>query len=159
MKQLLLIAVLILFVFRGVSLAQEQSQSPFEMYDGYFQNSDSKPVHLVHASPSGLKTDLGGEYYLWLDFRVRKDVSNPCSRREEEPCYLIQQIIYRTDAKEEFVTGWRNGLKFRADDLISYAIAKTSIPRSSPTENVFLVVKIVKGNGEFFRKEWPITIW
>lgn len=147
--------VLAMFFAFALILNAQNPDFLFKLYDGYFQEKNNEPVHLTHETIN-LYAQLGNEYYLWLDFIV--DTTNPCSRREKEPCRLIQQVVHRTDNKETFVTGWTKGLEFRVDGNIGFSLTGTLIPRSAPTENTFLVVKIVKQDKEFFRQEWLLDI-
>ena len=158
MKTFLLSLATLCFVLSGPN-AYSQTDCIFEFTDGYFESSFS-PAHLIH---DGTKLDvkLAGEYYLWLDFKVKEDVvANPCSIREEQPCRVIHQIVQKNSGGNEiYVAGWKNGLEFRTDESVGVSIPATSVPRSTPFKNVFLVVKIVKDNKELFRKEWPVIVW
>ena len=145
-------------------LLQEDS-TVFELTDGYFTSSYG-PVHLMHDKVD-LRIRLGNEYDLRLGFKVKVGALNPCSRREEKECYLIHQIVVKdVNGKEEFVAGWKIGLAFRAgsekvgkeDESIGFGIPSMMVPRTSPTQDTFLVVKIVKEDQEIYRKEWPIEM-
>ena len=138
--------------------AFSQTADPFSFSDGYFKSS-GEPVHLVHDGVR-LSIGLGSEYNLWLSFKVNEGVSNSCSVREEQPCRVVQQLVQKSsDGKETYVIDWKNGLEFRTDNSVGFDIIAISVPRSTPFENVFLVVKIVKDDKEFFRKEWPVQVW
>lgn len=137
-----------------------QTADLFSFTDGYFKSS-GEPAHLVH---DGVRVDvtLGGEYYLWLDFKVNEGVAtNPCSVREEQSCRIIHQIIQKnSDGGETFITGEKNGFEFRTNNSVGFSTSAISVPRATtPFENVFLVVKIVKEDKELFRKEWPVFVW
>lgn len=161
-----LVPSLVATLFLGTSTIQGQTGDVFEFTDGYFTSSYG-PVHLIHDDID-LRVHLGGEYDLRVGFKVNVGALNPCSRREEKQCRLIHQVIVRgSDGKEEFVAGWKVGLEFMVGaerigvdgELVSFGIPSMAIPRTSPTENIFLVVKIVKEDQEIYRKEWPIQIW
>lgn len=152
------------FIVSGDTYAQKDNPV-FEFTDGYFTSSYG-PVHLVHDEVD-LRVSLGEEYHLRVGFKVNVGASNPCSRREEKKCRLIQQVIAKgADGKEEFVAGWKVGLEFSvgsekigADgELVNFGIPSITIPRTSPTENTFLMVKIVKEDQGIYLKEWPIEI-
>lgn len=139
------------------TFAQDQAKSVFKFTDGYFQSS-GEPAHLVHDGIK-LSVGLGDEYSLWLDFKVNPGVVNPCSRREENPCVLVQWIAIRhKDGQEEFVAGWKKGLEFRADDTVGFSTSQVSIPRTSPTGEAILIVRVVKNHELVFNKEWPVDV-
>lgn len=135
-----------------------QTNDIFRFTDGYFLGGHG-PVHLIHddAKP---EIGLGDEYNLRLSFRANEGAPNPCSRREEKACRLIQQVIVKhEDGSEEFVAGWKEGLEFQADDAVGFGIPLITIPRTAPIGDVLLVVKMVKKGETIFRKEWPMKIW
>lgn len=161
-----LILVLISGLMFLVTTSSAQEPSWLKFTDGYF-TSNYGPVHLAHDKVD-LRISLGNEYHLRLSFEVNVGVSNPCSRREEKECLLIQQVVVRgADGKEEFVAGWKTGLGFSVGaekmggdgESVGFGIPLITIPRTSPTKNTFLVVKIVKEDQEVYRKEWPIQIY
>ena len=146
------------FILTSAPVTYGQTTELFNFTDGYFK-AGGRPVHLIH---DGVRVDvaLGGEYNLWLSFKVNEGVTNPCSAREEQPCRVIQQLVQRnSDGGETYVAGWKNGLEFRADESVGFGIPAMLVPRTTPFENVFLVVKIVKEDKEHFRKEWPVFVW
>jgi len=163
-KKILFLTLAIgIFVFNRSIFSQ--TNSVFEFTDGYF-TSNYGPVHLAHDEVD-LRISLGSEYDLRLGFKVNVGASNPCSRREEKECRLIHQVVVKgTDGKEEFVAGWKVGLEFNvgaekigsAGESVNFGIPSMAIPRTSPTESTFLVIKIVKEDEEVYRKEWPIEI-
>lgn len=156
---LFLVPSLVATLFLGTSTIQGQTGDVFEFTDGYFKSS-FKPVHLTHDD-AALDIRLAGEYSLWLDFKINENiVTNPCSVREEQPCRVIQQLVQKNpDSEEVYVAGWKNGLEFRTDNSVGFSTSAITIPRSTPFENVFLVVKIVKDGNEYFRREWPVQVW
>ena len=159
-KSTFLIAVGSIFFILGGPNAYSQTNGIFELTDGYFKSS-SQPAHLIHDGIR-IEVKLGSEYNLWLSFKVSEGVvANPCSVREEQPCKLIQQLVQKnSDGKEIYVTGWKSGLEFSTYESVGFSTSATLVPRSTtPLENVFLVVKIVKDDKEYFRKEWPVYVW
>src|SRR3989344_5766683 len=120
---------LFLFVFLAFlpinTFGQNQTASPIEMTDGYFQAGIGHPVHLVHPPPYPPQwVDLGESVRLWYSIAVRQGEKSPCDRRSQTQCDESISFISLADPKYS----WHIDGGFRIEDVsrdglaVSYSI-------------------------------------